>query len=134
MAHEKSIAAVLAETKQELTEFVETRINILRSEINQKLEVWKWAGPLLLLSVSILLAAWITITIGLVAAVHVWFLPSAYSWFFAGVIVGILYLVIGGSLFLFSWGELKEAGVAPVHTLEVLKEDQIWIRKETRAA
>ncbi len=89
---------------------------------------------MLLLSVSILLAAWITITIGLVAAVHVWFLPSAYSWFFAGVIVGILYLVIGGSLFLFSWGELKEAGVAPVHTLEVLKEDQIWIRKETRAA
>jgi hypothetical protein len=134
MAHEKSIAAVLAETKQELQEFIETRINILRSEINQKLETWKWAVPLLLLSLSILVAAWITITFGLVAAVHVWFLPSAYSWFFAGLIVGALYVVIGGSLFFFSWGELKDAGVAPVHTLEVLKEDRIWIRKETRAA
>jgi hypothetical protein len=134
VAHEKSIAAVLAETKQELQEFIETRINILKSEIKEKLKTWKWAVPLLLLSLSILLAAWITITIGLVAAVHVWFLPSAYSWCLAGVIVGALYLVIGVSLFFFSWGKLKEAGVAPVHTLEVLKEDQIWIRKETRAA
>ena len=134
MAHEKSIAAVLAETKQELQDFIGTRISILKSDIKQKLETWKWAVPLLLLSLSILLAAWITITIALVAAVHVWFLPSAYSWFFAAVIVGVLYLVGGASLFLFSWGELKEVGFAPVHTLEVLKEDQIWIRKETRAA
>ena len=134
MAHEKSIAAVLAETKQELQEFIATRINILKSDINEKLKTWKWAVPLLLLSLSILLAAWITVTIGLAAAVHVWFLPSAYSWFFAGIIVGVLYAVIGGSLFLFSWRELRQAGVAPVHTLEVLKEDQIWIRKETRAA
>jgi Putative Actinobacterial Holin-X, holin superfamily III len=66
--------------------------------------------------------------------VHVWFLPSAYSWFFAGLIVGVFYFLVGGSLFLFSWGELKDAGVAPVHTLEVLKEDQIWIKEETRAA
>src|SRR5258708_4560905 len=134
MAHEKSIAAVLAETKQELQEFIETRINILKSDINEKLKIWKWAVPLLLLSLFILLAAWITITIGLVAAVHVWFLPSAYSWFFAGAIVGALYLVIGGSLFFLSWGELKAAGGAPLHTLALLKEDHILIRKETRAA
>ncbi|HET6841671.1 MAG TPA: phage holin family protein [Candidatus Angelobacter sp.] len=134
MPNEKSIAAVLAETKDELLEFLETRIAMLRAEIQEKISTWKYAIPMLVCSLAILLAAWTTLTIALMAFIHTLFLPSAYAWSWAGLIVGVAYLAIGGGLFWFAWSELRAAGIAPVHTMEVLKEDQLWIRKEARAA
>jgi len=132
--NEKSIAAVLAETKDELREFVETRIAMLRAEIQEKISTWKYAIPMLVGSLAILLAAWTALTIALMAFIHTLFLPSAYAWSWAGLIVGVAYLAIGGGLFRFAWSELRAAGITPVHTMEVLKEDQLWIRKEARAA
>ena len=134
MPNEKSIAAVLAETKDELREFIETRFAMLRAEIQEKITTWKYAVPMLAASLAILLAAWITLTIALMALIHTLLLPSAYAWFWAGLIVGIAYLALGGGLFWFAWSKLRATGLTPVHTMEVLKEDQLWIQKEAKAA
>lgn len=134
MPNEKSIATVLAETKDELRQFIETRIAMLRAEIQEKISTWKSAIPLLVVSIAILLAAWITLTIAVMALIHTLLSASAYAWFWAGLITGGAYLLIGGTLFWFAWSELRSTGIAPVHTMEVLKKDQIWIRKEAKAA
>jgi Putative Actinobacterial Holin-X, holin superfamily III len=132
--NEKSIAAVLAETRDELREFMETRFAMLRAEIQGKITTWKYAVPMLAASLVILLGAWITLTIALMTLIHTLLLPSAYAWFWAGLIVGIFYLALGGGLFWFAWSKLRATGITPVHTMEVLKEDQLWIRKEAKVA
>ena len=89
---------------------------------------------LLLIAAALLLAAWITLTFALLALIQTWFLPSAYSWMWAGLIVAILYLVAGSVVGWFGYTEMREVGVAPKRTLEVLKQDQVWIENEARTA
>ena len=133
MQAEKSIATVLAETKEELKEFFSTRLEMLRAELKEKTSTWKQAIVMLVIAAVLLLAAWMTLTFALIAFFHALFITSVYSWLYAGLIVGGIYLVIGGLVGWFGYSELKEAGVKPKRTLEVLKQDQVWIQNEARS-
>jgi uncharacterized membrane protein YqjE len=130
---EKTIATVLAETKEELKEFVATRLEMLRTELREKTSTWKQSIILLLVAAVLLIAAWMTLTFALIAVLHAALIGSIYSWFFAGLIVGGLYLVVGGLVGWFAYRELKDTGVTPTRTLEVLKQDQVWIQNEARS-
>lgn len=134
MNTEKSLGTVLTETKEEMKEFIATRLQLLCSEIAEKLRIWKYSVPLLLTAGALLLAAWMTLAFALVAVIRAWFLPSPYAWFFAALIITAIYLIAGGAVGWFAYTELAAAGVTPKRTLQVLKQDQVWIQNETRAA
>ena len=134
MNHEKSLGVVLSETKEEMKEFIETRLQILRAEINEKIKTWKYSLPLLLLAAGLLLIGWITLTFSLVALIRVFFLPNPFAWLWAGLIVAGLYLVAGLAVGWFAYSELLSVGVAPKRTMQVLKQDQVWIQNEARTA
>ena len=132
--HEKSLGALLSETKEELKEFFETRIQILIAEIREKVTTWKYAIPLLLVAIAILLTAWATFTFALLALFHSFFVPSYYAWLWSALIVTAVYALIGGGVGWFAYGEIMAVGVAPKRTLQVLKQDQVWIQNEARTA
>jgi hypothetical protein len=131
---EKSLATILAETKEELKDFVTTRVGILKAELDEKMRAWKSAVPLLLGAVALLLAGWFTLTFALMALLHALFLPSLYAWLWAGLIVTVVYLVLGGLLGWLAYREISATGLAPTRTINVLKQDQIWIQNEARTA
>lgn len=133
MNHEKSLGDVLAEVKGELTEFLETRFQILRAEIKDILRTWKYCLPLLLGAGALLLASWMVITFAFVALIHGWLLSSPFAWAWAGLIVGAIYLIVAGVIGWFAYGELRKAGLVPKRTLEVLKQDQNWVESEAKA-
>lgn len=132
MNNEKSLGAVLTETKEEMKDFIETRLQILRAEINEKVKTWKYSLPLLLLAAGLLLIGWITLTFSLVALIRAFFLPDPFAWLWAGLIVAGLYLVAGLAVGWFAYSELLSVGVAPKRTMQVLKQDQVWIQNEAR--
>ena len=134
MRDEKSLGDVLLETREELKEFVRTRVAMLQAEVREKMQTFKYAVPLLLVAMTLLLAGWITLTFALVALLHSWLLPNAYAWTWAALIVSGAYLIGGLAVGLFAYAEIKQAGLAPKRTLSVLKQDQAWIQKEARAA
>ena len=134
MHNEKSIGTVVSETKQELKEFIQTRVAILRTEFAEKLRTWKYAIPMLLGALALFLAAWIVLTFALVALLAGIFLPSPYAWLFGGLIIGVAYLLLGLAVGWFAYSELSSVGVAPQRTMEVLKQDQVWIQNEARTA
>lgn len=134
MNNEKSLGVVLTETKEEMKEFIETRLQILRAEINEKVKTWKYSLPLLLLAAGLLLIGWITLTFSLVALIRAFFLPDPFAWLWAGLIVTALYLVSGLAVGWFAYSELLSVGVAPKRTMQVLKQDQVWIQNEARTA
>jgi hypothetical protein len=129
---EKSLATLLAETKAELKEFVSTRVGIFKAEIDEKMRTVKYVVPLLLAAGALLLAAWMTLTFALIAVLRGIFLPSPYAWVWAAVIVGGAYLLLGVAVGWFAIGEIKSVGVGPARTLQVLKDDHIWLRNEAR--
>ena len=134
MHTDKSLATILAETKEELKEFVATRVGILKAEIDEKITTWKYVVPLLLGAIALLLAGGMVLSFALIAFLRVLFLPSPYAWVWAGLIVAGAYLVLGIAIGWFAYGELSATGITPTRTLQVLKEDQVWIQNEARTA
>lgn len=134
MHNEKSIGTVVSETKQELKEFIQTRVAMLKTEYVEKVRTWKYAIPMLLGAFALLLAAWIVLTFAIVALLAGIFQPSPYAWLFGGLIVGVAYLLMGLAVGWFAYSELSSVGVAPQRTMEVLKQDQVWIQNEARTA
>lgn len=134
MHNEKSIGTVISETKQEIKEFIQTRIAIFRMEIKDKVRTWKYAIPMLMGAFVLLLAAWIVLTFALVALLAGMFQPSPYAWLFGALIIGCSYLLLGLALGWFAYSELASIGVTPQRTIEVLKQDQVWIQNEARTA
>ncbi len=132
MQTDKSLAGLIAETKQEIREFVTTRLGLLKAEFSEKARIFKYAIPLLLVTAALLLAAWMTLTFALIALLHGVFLPGPYAWFWAALIIGGAYLVLGIVVGWFAYSEIKSVGVAPNRTLQVLKQDQIWLQNEVR--
>ena len=134
MHTEKSLATLLAETREELKEFVVTRVGILKAEIEEKIKTWKYVIPIMLIAAALLWAGFMTLTFALVALLHGVFLPSPFAWLWGALIVGGVYLVVAIAIGWFAYSELSAQGIAPTRTLKVLKQDQVWLQNEARTA
>ena len=128
----RTLAGVVAELKDELKEFLATRLAMLQSEMKDKLSAWKTAAPMIIIGLVLLGTAWLMFTGAIVAAIYVAFQGNPFAAAIALAIMFIAYALAGGIAVLFAWREVSEAGVAPKRTLRVLKDDQVWIRNEAR--
>jgi hypothetical protein len=131
--HERSLAAILGEMKQELKEFVETRIAMVKSEFRDKLVHWKLAAPLAGAGVVLLGTAYLLITLALVALAAVLIGDTPYRWFFALLGVGVLWTVLGGISLYIAKREFELNRLMPQKTMAVLKGDKLWLQNEARS-
>jgi len=131
---EKSIATILAETKDELKQFVTTRVSILKAEMDEKISRIKSVIPLAVVAVLFLLSGWMVLTFALIALLHSLFMPSVYAWLWASLIVTAVYMVVGGIAGWLAYSEIKATHLSPTRTLKVLQQDQVWIQNEARTA
>jgi uncharacterized membrane protein YqjE len=131
---DKSIAAILTETKQEIIQFVTTRVNILKAEMDEKISRLKSVVPLLAVALTLLLSGWMAFTLALIALLHGLFMPSVYAWLWASLIVTAVYLALGAVAGWFAYAEIKATSLKPTRTLKVLQQDQVWIQNEARTA
>ncbi len=134
MHTEKSIATILSETKEELKQFVTTRVNMLKAEMDEKISRVKAVIPLAVVAALFLLSGWMVLTFALIALLHTLFLPSVYAWLWASLIVTVVYLLVGGVAGWFAYSEIKATNLTPSRTLKVLQQDQVWIQNEARTA
>jgi hypothetical protein len=134
MAHEngRSLAALLAELKDELKSFLETRFNMLASELRDKVSAWKLALPTIAAGLVLLGTAWLLLTGALVAAVYVAFLGNAFAVAISLLLVGIAYAILGALAASFAYRGLADTGVLPRRTLRVLREDRLWLEDEVK--
>ena len=128
----RSFAGVVNEVKDELKEFLQTRITMLKSELGEKMRTFKAALPMLATAIVFLATAFGLLTLCLVAVISVAFYGDPFRWFFSFLIVGVLYSIVGGMAAVFGLKELRAQGIMPKKTLKVLKEDQVWLQQEAR--
>ena len=128
----RSIGQVVAELKLEARDFIATRLEMLKQEMDEKIKLWKVAVPMMAVAAVIGVIALLALTFAFVAFFAGVFNPSPYAWCYGALIVTAIYFVVAAGLFYLGRRELTQAGVAPVRTLRVLKQDQIWIQNEAR--
>jgi len=128
----RSFAGVVNEVRDELKDFLQTRITMLKSEMGEKMRTIKTALPMLATAVAFLITAFLLFTMCLVAVLSVAFYGNPFRWFFAFIIVAVLYSIVGGMAAVFGLRELRAQGIMPRKTIQVLKQDQIWLQHEAR--
>lgn len=128
----KSVAALFAEMKQELQDFVQTRVTMFKVELQEKVRVLKAAAPLAVAGAVLLLTAYLLFTLALVALVFAFLPDNAYRWCIAFAAIGVLWLILGGIAAYMAKRELEVKGLLPKRTVEVLNEDKMWIQSEVK--
>lgn len=128
----RTLAGVVAELKDELKDFANTRLAMLKAELKDKLDAWKMALPTIIFGAVMLATCWLLLTGALVAAIYVAFMGNPFAAAIALAIVGVFYAVAGGVAMVFALRSLRESGIVPRRTMRVLKDDQIWMANEAR--
>ena len=126
----RTLGEVIAEIKDELREFMQTRVQMFANEMRDKMKdskkaaVWGAAGLLLLLT------AYLLLNLALVGLVAMAFWGNSYTWFLSFLIVGGCWLILGATFAVVAVKQLQ--GLTPNKTIEVLKEDKVWLQQEAR--
>ncbi len=128
----RSVAEVLREFKDEMKDFVTTRVQMLRAEINDKMGGWKSGLPALVIGLVFLAVTFLVFTGLLVAVIALPFNGQPWGYALSFAIVTLLYGATGSALALYGIRKIKEAGIVPERTIKVLKQDGIWIQSEAR--
>jgi uncharacterized membrane protein YqjE len=126
--HERTVAELIIEIRDEIRDIVHTRLDMLRSEFREIVAAFRTAAPLALLALVLLGSAYLLFTLALVGLIAVAFWNNPYHWFFAFLIVGAVWLSFGGLAAYFTWNRLRAHGVFPRRTVEVLRADKAWFQ------
>ncbi|MGC1373897.1 MAG: phage holin family protein [Candidatus Sulfotelmatobacter sp.] len=127
-----SLGSVLLEMKEELKEFAETRLEMLKTELQEKLKIMKIAAPLVAIGVVLLGTAYILLTLALVGLAVAFLQGNPFRWFFAFLAVGFVWALLGAIVTYFAVREFQSQGLMPKRTIAVLKGDKVWIQSELK--
>jgi hypothetical protein len=128
----RTVAAMLADMREELRDFVETRFAMLKTELREKLKMLKIAAPLAVIGILLLGTAYCLFTGALVGLVVGFLHDNPYRWCFAFLAIAVLWSLLGGIAVYFAMREFELKGLMPNKTLGVLKGDKIWIQSEVK--
>lgn len=129
----RSLAAIIAEMKEELKEFVQTRSRMLKAEVQEKFTALKIAAPLAGVGALLLGTAYLLFTMALVALVAALFRDNPYRWCFAFAAIAVLWGLLGGIAAYLAKREFQLKGLLPKRTLELLKGDKLWLQAEAKS-
>jgi len=113
----------------DLKEFFVTRGQILAAEMKEKITAWKMIATLAAIALACGAMALVVLT---GALVYVIAMGIGVGYALLAVGLGYLFaMLLAGGL---AYREIRQEGIAPKHTLHVLKQDQAWLKNESRSA
>ena len=130
--NERNISDVLTDIKTELKDFVHTRIAMFKAELQEKVKTIKTVAPLAGIAVALLATAYLLLTLALVGLAAALLPDNQYRWCLAFLAVAILWTIIGGIAAYFAKREFEVKGLLPKRTIEVLKDDKVWVQAEVK--
>lgn len=130
--HARNLKSIVADALEELKQFLNTRMQMLKSELSETLSAMRIAVPLGLIALGLVWVAFLLITGAAVCIVASAFAGSPYAWFYAFLIVGFAWGVMGLLAGFLAYNEFRSKAVFPKRTVEVLKADKNWIESEAR--
>jgi uncharacterized membrane protein YqjE len=103
-----TLAEVVGDIKDELKEFIQTRSQMLKAEMKEKISNWKTGALLAAIGLVFLSTAYLFLSLALVGLVVVAFWGSPYAWFLGFLIVGIFWGLMGGILAFLAVQQFRE--------------------------
>ena len=129
----RTVGSILSDTKEELKDFLETRIAMLRTELSEKVTMLKSAAPLAVVGILFLMTAYMIFTLGLVGVIVAFMPENPYRWCIAFFAIAVLWGIVGGICAYMAMREFQVKELMPKRTMQVLKEDKVWLQSEVRS-
>ena len=129
----RTVGSILSDTKEELKDFLETRIAMLRTELGEKVDVLKAAAPLAVVGIVFLITAYMLFTLGLVGVIVAFMPENPYRWCIGFFAIAVLWGIVGGICAYMAMREFQVKELMPKRTMQVLKEDKMWLQSEVRS-
>jgi len=130
--NDRPLGTTVQEALREFRDFIETRVAMLRSEMRENLANLKFAAPLLITGILFGATAWLLFTGALVAVLDVVWQGSPFAPFLALIVVGAFYTLVAACALFMARGRMGKKGLMPERTINVLKEDKVWLEDEAR--
>lgn len=127
-----SFRGMFNEVKDEFGSFVSTRLNLLRAEMREKTRALKFGLPMVIAGSLLLLISLIFLNVAILGVLASAFGGTAIAWVYAAAILFGCYAAVGGVCAFLGAREIKTTGIVPTHTINVLKQDQNWIKSEAK--
>ena len=128
---ERSLGAIIAEIKDELKSFINTRVRMIKTEFQESVGSIAVGLGLSLLCLGLLAVASLLFTAAVVAVVASAFAGNPYAWVLAFVIVGVIWSAFAAVAGTFAYRQFQNR--FPKRTIEVLKADKAWLQSEARS-
>lgn len=122
------IVQQFAELISEIQEFFETRNDLLKTEIGQKIPHLRNAVLLGLGGSLFLVTGYLFLALAVVVLIASAFPQNTYRWFFGFLIVGIVSVGFGAIGAFLAKSEVDRRSILPERTLAVLKSDKEWLK------
>jgi len=122
---DRSLGELFAELSRQTSTLIRQEVALAKAEVKEK---GKEAGK----DIGMMAAGGALAYAGLLAliAAIIIALANVIAWWLSALIVGIVVVAIGALMIQRGMSALKESGVAPEQTIETLKEDKEWARKQ----
>lgn len=130
---ERSLGSIVAEIKDEVKEFVNTRVEMVKAELQETASAAKTAVPLILIALALFTTGFLLLTMAAVVLVAYAFAGSALAWFYAAIIVAFVWFCLGASAAFFAYNAFRSHSRFPQRTVQVLKADKAWLQTEARS-
>jgi uncharacterized membrane protein YqjE len=128
--HDNSLRDLLKELMSELSELIRKEIALARAEMTEKLMMMVMASAML--AVAGLLAVF---ALGAVTAAMILGIATVLAGWLSALIVFAFYLVVAGILVTIAARRMKKVGrPVPEQTIDTLKEDVLWAKRQTKSA
>ena len=128
---ERSLAAIINETKDELKSFLNTRVRMIKTEFHESVGSIAIGLGLSLLCLGLLAIASLLFTGAVLAVVASAFAGNPYAWVLGFAIVGAIWSAFAAVAGIFAYRQFRN--IFPKRTIEVLKADKVWLQSEARS-
>jgi hypothetical protein len=127
VSEDASLGQLFAELSRETTTLVRQEVQLAKVEMTQKAtEVGKDVG-FLAVGGMVAYAGFLA----LVATVIIALAQLGVTWWLAALIVAVVVSAVGGYLVMRGINDLKNQSPVPQQTVETLREDQEWMKRQT---
>lgn len=131
---DRSLGSIVAEIKDELKDFINTRVAMIKAELQETMNAAKTAVPLTLIALALFATGFLLLTMAAVVLIAFAFAGSALAWFYAAVIVAFVWFCLGATAAFFAYNAIRSHSRFPQRTVQVLKADKAWLQNEARSA
>ena len=127
---EPALGDLFRQLAQDSATLVRQEMNLAKAELKSNVRsvardaAMVAIGGILALVGVVVLIAFLVVAVG----------DALDNYWLGALIVGLLFLLVGGLLAMSNLRKLKQEEVAPTRTLETLKEDKQWLQSEIKQA